>query len=266
MTNLPEFDYQPEDQKTTQLTNDASNADQEVKKTGANYLKADPEIPGQKWFVVSFLRHENLTNSQMELFKVRGSYETYEEAAERAAFVHSLEPAVDVFINNVGRYCPLRPDPLDCENVLYDDPKLTELMKEQKKSEQRRKQSKIDEMNEYAKSYYDQLSKDKEEYKERVKSKIREGIVDSGTLPYAKHNEQKPESDFKKEENKQVNTKQIRQKPKTRQELTAAARERCLRKLEKEKEKNNSENKNSENKQHEQSIESKINMIKQMVN
>ena len=65
-------------------------------------------------------------------FKLRGSYETYEEARARAAKISSKDNSVDVFVAQVGTWCPFAPNASEIEDCEYAETQLNTLMKDYK--------------------------------------------------------------------------------------------------------------------------------------
>jgi hypothetical protein len=67
--------------------------------------------------------------------KVRGVYQTLEEARERAMFCTSqLEPAISSGIMPIGKWCPYDPHPESVQNVEHMSTELNKLMKEHESS------------------------------------------------------------------------------------------------------------------------------------
>lgn len=71
-------------------------------------------------------------------FKVRGSYPTLEAARERAEMLQRDEPNIDVFVSQVGAWCPFNPSAESVGEVVYDDSELNTLMQKKKEADARR--------------------------------------------------------------------------------------------------------------------------------
>jgi len=67
--------------------------------------------------------------------KVRGSYDTYDEAAHRAKSLQKLDPSFNVFVGQVGFWLPWDPKPSDVANQEYAEDQLNTLMKSYKENE-----------------------------------------------------------------------------------------------------------------------------------
>lgn len=62
-------------------------------------------------------------------FKVRGSYETVEEAHARAERLRKTDPRFSVYVAQVGCWCPWSPNPDDIRDSEYSESALNHLMK-----------------------------------------------------------------------------------------------------------------------------------------
>lgn len=67
--------------------------------------------------------------------KVRGTYDTYEEAAHRAKTLQKLDPSFNVYVGQVGFWLPWDPVPSDVQNQEYAEDQLNSLMKNYKDNE-----------------------------------------------------------------------------------------------------------------------------------
>ncbi len=70
--------------------------------------------------------------------KVRGVYDTYNEALGRAKTLQKLDPAFNVYVGQIGFWLPWDPEPSDVANQEYADDQLNQLMKKYKENEQQR--------------------------------------------------------------------------------------------------------------------------------
>ncbi len=64
--------------------------------------------------------------------KVRGVFDTIEEAKKRSEFIKKVDDKFDIFIGQVGCWCPWSPNPNDLENQEYSESQLNTLMKQYK--------------------------------------------------------------------------------------------------------------------------------------
>jgi hypothetical protein len=83
--------------------------------------------------------------------KVRGSFETLKEAQIRAEVLKKMGDKFDIFIGQVGCWCPWSPNPEDLENQEYAETQLNTIMKKYRENMQlkdeffeQRKQEKIE--------------------------------------------------------------------------------------------------------------------------
>ena len=70
--------------------------------------------------------------------KVRGVYDTYNEAAARAKTIQKLDPSFNVYVGQVGFWLPWDPSPHDIQDQEYADDQLNSLMKNYKSNESQR--------------------------------------------------------------------------------------------------------------------------------
>jgi predicted metal-binding transcription factor (methanogenesis marker protein 9) len=76
----------------------------------------------------TYLEKNNFQTS-IRGFKIRGSYETIKEAQIRAHIIKKMDNKFNVFIAEVGCWCPWSPDPNELEDQEYAESNLNTLMK-----------------------------------------------------------------------------------------------------------------------------------------
>ena len=81
----------------------------------------------------SFHRDNNFITT-MRGIKVRGVFDTMEEAKNRSEFLKRADNKFNIFIGQVGCWCPWSPNPDALENQEYAETQLNTLMKEYKKN------------------------------------------------------------------------------------------------------------------------------------
>jgi len=81
---------------------------------------------------------ENPDSLTTEGFKVRGSYPTLEAARKRAESLRDTDPAVDVFVAQVGAWCPFNPRSESVGEVVYQESELNTLMKMKREADARK--------------------------------------------------------------------------------------------------------------------------------
>ena len=81
---------------------------------------------------------QNEFRTTVQGLKVRGVYDTYNEAAGRAKTIQKLDPSFNVYVGQVGFWLPWDPAPTDVGNQEYADDQLNTLMKNYKNNEAQR--------------------------------------------------------------------------------------------------------------------------------
>jgi len=111
-------------------------------KNNHNYIFDTKEMDEQYKFFKSvysddiekdFHRENNFTTS-IRGIKVRGVFDTVEEAKNRCEFLKKVDNKFDIFIGQVGCWCPWSPNPNDLQNQEYSETQLNTLMKQYKKN------------------------------------------------------------------------------------------------------------------------------------
>jgi hypothetical protein len=77
---------------------------------------------------------ENEFQTSMRGIKVRGSYETFEEAQMQAKRLVQQDKLFNVYVAQVGCWCPWDPSPENIENVEYANEHLNTLMQKYKET------------------------------------------------------------------------------------------------------------------------------------
>merc|ERR1711916_246365 len=102
-----------------------------------DYLTEDKPLANQKFVCLSFLSPEGISNCKIRGLKVRGVYDTYEDATERAKELRDMDKHFHVFVGEVGKWLPWDPEP-DSKNVKdaeYAETELNTLMKSYMKNQ-----------------------------------------------------------------------------------------------------------------------------------
>lgn len=81
---------------------------------------------------------ENNFQTTMRGIKLRGSYETIEEAKQQAARLSQVDKLFNVYVAQVGCWCPWDPNPENIDNVEYANAQLNTLMKKYKEEQQKK--------------------------------------------------------------------------------------------------------------------------------
>jgi hypothetical protein len=102
-----------------------------TEKKAEDLLIEDPEIPGQKYVLLSFLSPERIKDSKQKVrgLKIRGVYCTKEEAEEQCKYIRDrIDSNFDIYVGEVGKWLPWDDtDKTDDEN--YAEKELNDLMK-----------------------------------------------------------------------------------------------------------------------------------------
>ena len=100
-----------------------------------DYLMEDPIINNQRYICLSFLKPSNIDeenrdkNLTVSGVKVGGSYETYEDAKKRAEFLQKHNKYHNIYIGEVGKWCPFEDNPDKAKDCEYMNKDLNKLMK-----------------------------------------------------------------------------------------------------------------------------------------
>jgi myosin heavy subunit len=95
-----------------------------------DYLYEDPILSNQKFVCISVLTPKNFKEeTTMSTLKVRGSYETYEEAKKRADFLRNIDPNINVYVGEVGKWLPFEDNPENAKDHEYQNEQLNKMMK-----------------------------------------------------------------------------------------------------------------------------------------
>lgn len=95
-----------------------------------DYLYEDPIISNQKFVCISVLTPKNFKEeTTMSTLKVRGSYETYEEAKKRADFLRNIDSNINVYVGEVGKWLPFEDNPEHAKDHEYQNEQLNKMMK-----------------------------------------------------------------------------------------------------------------------------------------
>jgi len=72
--------------------------------------------------------------------KIRGVFDTKREADVRAAVLQRMDPLFDVFVGQIGYWCPWDPNPHKIDDIEYTNSDLNKLVKEYKSNEAKKDQ------------------------------------------------------------------------------------------------------------------------------
>jgi len=88
--------------------------------------------------VESEYHKDNNFQTTISGIKVRGVFDTLDQAKNRSEFLKKKDKNHNIFIGQVGCWCPYAPNPEDLEDQEYSETQLNTLMKEYKKNQENR--------------------------------------------------------------------------------------------------------------------------------
>jgi len=156
------------------------------KEVEIDYLTEDSVIPDQKFVCISIIKPTSLSEKKLEEInkkgngknnltvngiKVRGSYATYEEAQKRCEFLQKCDPYHNIYIGEVGKWCPFEDDPTKAKNSEYMNKDLNKLMKNYDEQQNEAKEYHEIRKQDMVRKAMEDLTKRK---KENINSKIAE--------------------------------------------------------------------------------------------
>lgn len=147
-----------------------------------NCLNEDPPIINQRWICISFLTTTNGVEKKIKAFKIRGTYEKYDDALKRADYLRNIDKHFDIFIGEVGKWLPCNSDVENAEEQQYAEKELNDLMS----------------------NYKDNLKTNADNEAERKKDLLKNAKIEKDNLEQI--NELRKKLDLKKQE---LNAKKI---------------------------------------------------------
>jgi hypothetical protein len=151
--------------------------------TTIDHLSEDPLLPRLRYFSASFINPEGIRNCSIRGIKIRGGYETYKDAELHVVKLRERDPLHDIFIGEMGKWCPFNPDPNDAQKQEYAAKELNEMMKTKKENaekaevQQHLRKQKETRKNQHLKSKNNDIGLNKKaKIVERLKNKSLENI------------------------------------------------------------------------------------------
>ena len=93
------------------------------------------KVPGQNWACVSFVSPTSNQKCQSIGMKIRGCFDTRDEAVEYVKRLIRLDPTFDIFICDMYNWCLVPPDPEKISDQTYQDQTLNSIISEYKKNQ-----------------------------------------------------------------------------------------------------------------------------------
>jgi len=166
-------------QDDTKQISDVNIDDETLKYNKIDTLDEDDPIDsaeGKLYALISFISPEGLMNCKIRGIKIRGFFHASneEEFKERSLKLtnklRKKDKYFDIFVQEVGKWCPWDPDPYDSKavkNVEIDDEKLNEIMKKTQKHN-------MMELNEIVGRHKEGIDKNDKTFKQRIASTIKD--------------------------------------------------------------------------------------------
>ena len=121
-----------EDMKTYVKTKVADFRESAIKEDYETFLFKNRKRMDDEFFAKNDFR------TTVQGVKVRGVFDTYNEAVHRCKTLQKLDPSFNVYVGQVGFWLPWDPEPHDISDQEYADDQLNTLMKKYKENEKTR--------------------------------------------------------------------------------------------------------------------------------
>lgn len=145
-----------------------------------DYLYEDPPVPNQKYVCISILTPKNFKQEEgkepitISTMKVRGCYDTVDEAKKRADFLRNIDPNINVYVGEVGKWLPFDDDPEKAKDHDYQNKRLNEMMKGYAENQEKAKEFHEQRKNELI------MKSHKENEAKSERNKVRQARRDAG--------------------------------------------------------------------------------------
>lgn len=94
------------------------------------YLTTDPiTVPGQKYALVSFVSPTGNQKADKLAMKIRGCFQTVEEAREHAKHLSQMDKSFDVYVVEMYNWLAIPPNPDDIQDQEHQDQWLNDFVK-----------------------------------------------------------------------------------------------------------------------------------------
>jgi hypothetical protein len=145
----------------------------ENKYTKIDNLDEDEPIRCQNYVCLSFVSPEGVMNTNLRSIKIRGVFDTEQEAKEHSSKLQKQDKYFDVFVGEVGKWLPWDPNPHDVKENIYKDKKMQKLVDAQR-------QNQSDKLNELVGRKKELMDKRDKAHKRRVAENIVSGTNEEG--------------------------------------------------------------------------------------
>jgi hypothetical protein len=93
------------------------------------------KVPGQNWVCVSFVSPSSNQKTKSLGMKIRGVFDTNEEAVSYVKRLIRLDPTFDIFICEMYNWCLIPPDPEKINDQVYQNEELNKIISEYRKNQ-----------------------------------------------------------------------------------------------------------------------------------
>lgn len=149
-----------------------------------DHLTEDPVLSGQKYVCLSILTAKSIkdlsgnsveSSNHAKGIKIRGVYDTMDEAQKRCQQIRAFDPHFNVFVGEVGKWLPWDDDADKAEDAVYAETKLNDIMKGYKDQQRKAK-----EYNEYRKQVdMERAIKEAQQKSDKKEEEVDGNIVES---------------------------------------------------------------------------------------
>lgn len=98
------------------------------------------KVPGVNFAVVSFLNPTGAQKSSSFCVKIRGAFDSYEQASAHAQRLAKIDSMFDIYVVDCYRWLNSQPDPNIIDKKVYSDPTLNTLMESYEAEQAKAKQ------------------------------------------------------------------------------------------------------------------------------
>jgi len=188
--------------------------------TDPDYLFEDPPISNQKFACISIVTQKSVNSNEenteaniLRTIKIRGCYETEDEARKRAEFLSKSDPnKVSVFVGPVGKWLPFDDDPKYAKDQVYQEKRLNDMMKGYMESQEKAKEFHEQRKNEMILKTLKENEEKQKRNKDRQERRDAGETVDDEVEEKEFLTKQDPEQNFNKEVKKVTNKKELTEK------------------------------------------------------
>lgn len=100
------------------------------------YLTTDPiTVPGQKYALVSFVSPTGNQKADKMAMKIRGCFQTLEEARQHAKHLSQMDKSFDVYVVEMYNWLTIPPNPDDIDDQEHQDKWLNDFVKGHKEEQ-----------------------------------------------------------------------------------------------------------------------------------